>query len=122
MERARTVALCIAISVVSGVLLYGAYGLAHPPYSDYEIKASIVDTWQVEAFFTFVLLLTTALVALLSLVSRWRSADRRIRCLSALAVFLCISSGALLIYSHIVLTERTTRLTGQSFGGFYGLF
>jgi cytochrome bd-type quinol oxidase subunit 1 len=121
-ERARTAALYIAISVASGVLVYAAYALAHPPYSDYEIKASIVDTWRVEAFFTFVLLVAISFVVLLSLVFCWRSPERRIRRLSALAVLLCISSSALLIYSHIVLTERTARLTGQSFGGFYGLF
>jgi cytochrome bd-type quinol oxidase subunit 1 len=122
MERGRTIALYIVVSVVSGVLVYAAYALVHPPYSDYQIKASIADTWQAEAFFTFVLLIAIALTALLSLVFRWRSGDRRIRRLSALAVLLCTSSSALLIYSHIVLTERTTRLTGQSFGGFYGLF
>ena len=122
MERAQTQALYIAISVVSGVLVYGAYALLHPAYSDYEIKASIVDTWQAEAFFTSVLLGAVALVAFVSLMFLWRSADRRIRRLSALAVLLCISSSGLLIYSHIVLTERTMRLTGQSFEGFYGLF
>src|SRR5688572_29572502 len=102
MKRGHTVALYVAISVLSGLCIYGAYALFNPPYSDYEIKASIVDTWQVEALITVVLLVAIAFAALLSLVFRWRSGDRQIRRLSALAVLLCISSGGLLIYSHIV--------------------
>jgi cytochrome bd-type quinol oxidase subunit 2 len=122
MDRARTATLYLTISMLLAVCLYGGYTALHPPYSDYEIKASIVDTWQVAAFSTLVLLITVALFAVLSLGLGYWNGDRRTRRLSVVAVFLSISAYGLLLYSHVALTERTMRLTGQSPGGFYGLF
>jgi hypothetical protein len=119
---ARAAGLWIAISMLLVVCAYGAYISWHPPYSDYEIKASIVDTWQVEALFTFALLVAVGFLALLSVALGWRSSHLLLRRLSVLAVLLSAASGVLLLYSHISLTERAVQLTGQSFGGFYGLF
>jgi hypothetical protein len=94
----------------------------NPPYSDQEIRASIVDTWEADALFTFAALAGIAVVTALSLALAYRSEERLVRRLAVLAVFLAMSSSALVLYSHIALTERTTRLTGHSFGPLYGLF
>ena len=122
MERARTTVQFIAVSVLAAVCIYAVYELFHPPFSDQEIKASVVDTWEVGALSTVALIIGIAIVGMTSLALRIGTVDQSVRRLSVIAVILSIASIAILFYSHIALTERTTQLTGQTFGRFYGLF
>jgi len=92
-----------------------------PPYTDEQIKASLVDTWQVEAFTTMSLLVWFGASIALAAVFWYRAKDGSTRTLAVLAVLLAFAAGVATTSNHILLTTRTTVLTGQSFGGFYGL-
>ncbi len=63
-----------------------------------------------------VVLAVGALSALLS----WRGSPLAKR-LSVGSVALSLATVGLLVLSHAALTERTTKLTGQEFGGILGL-
>jgi hypothetical protein len=101
--------------------LYGSISLAWSPYTDQQIRSSIVDTWEPEATVTSVflgaLLVCLALCVWLGIRSR-KPTDR---VLSALASALTLAGMGLVLASHAALTIRVTRLTGQTFGTFYGL-
>lgn len=122
MGRARAAVLSTAVSVLAIMCVYGIYSAVSPAYTDQEIRASIVDTWEVHAFFTSAALVGIALVTVISFGVAYRSGQQLPRRLAVLAVILSLSSSALILYSHISLTERTTRLTGHAFGPFCGLF
>ena len=122
MNTLRAPLLYVAVAVLAVMCLYGAYTVVNPAFSDQEIRASIVDTWQAHALFTFFALIGITIVGVLAVALAFSTREQLVRRLAVLAVLLAASSSALVLYSHIALTERTTRLTGQSFGYFYGLF
>ena len=121
MQQARTVALGILIAL----LLLGAAAAIHdyfvPPYSDREIRESIVDTWEVEAFGAASALVLMGSAIALALRLAYRSKGTLSRRMAAVAVALAASAAMLTLLNHITLTKRTSQLTGQSFGAFYGL-
>jgi hypothetical protein len=121
MEQVRVVLLSIVLALVALLCAYGAHDFFFPPYTDAEIELSFVDTWEVSALITALALVLLAPLTLLSALLRWGGSALAKR-LSSISLALAIVAGGLLIASHIALTERTTRLTGQDFGGFYGLF
>jgi hypothetical protein len=120
MPRLRTTVLFLIIIAILGVGALGVIGLLSPPYTDQQIRASLVDTWEAEAWSVSaaLFLLFCAVVVSLALAYRGSSFTRR---LSAAAVFSAISAGAIVLVGHIVLTRHVTQLTGQTFGAFYGL-
>lgn len=122
MERARTAAQYIVVTVLLLACIYALFGLLHSPYSDQQIMASIVDTWEAEAIGTVALAVAVVVVAAVSLALARRAPNRSVRRLGRIALVLSVAAVGLLCYSHIALTERTSRLTGQAFGAFYGLF
>src|SRR5438874_327055 len=115
MDRARSAVQYMAVISLAAACVYAIYGVLYPPFSDSEIKASIVDTWQAHALFTFAMFVAIAVIAMASLAFRFGSVDRVVRRLNIVALALSIACIALLLYSHVALTERTTQITGQTF-------
>ena len=105
---------------LAGVLAYAIHEALFPSFTDAAISASIVDTWQVEALVT-VLLLGLLVIALSIAVVLGRVTSHLQRRLARGAVVLALVCGGVVVANHIALTNRVATLTGQSFGGFYGL-
>src|SRR5689334_15715183 len=105
-------------AVVAGLLV--VFSISAPSYTDAEIVASVVDTWEVSAMATIALLVLCAVCLAWSAVAAVRSigAVRRIAVIGAVA---SLAAGTAVLHEHIVLTGRVAQLTGQSFGHFYGL-
>jgi hypothetical protein len=121
MERLRVALLAAFVAVAAIAFAFAGYGKLSPAFTDLEIQASFVDTWGVHALFTLgssALLLACALFSILLGLGASRTAKR----LAVVSAGLAGVAVVLLIATHIELAERTTRLTGQTFGGFYGLF
>jgi len=122
MNSVRVPILFLVIGLLLVIGGFGVYTVLNPPYTDQEIlNSGVVDAWEPEAIVTFALLFVLAVIGVFCIALTYRS-NRLTRRLAALAVFLCVFSGALFLSSHAALTERTTRLTGQTFGPLYGLF
>jgi len=122
MARARAAVLYAAVAALLLACLYGGYAVTSTPYSDQELRASIVDTWQAQALFTLVVLAGIAALTALSVAVAYGTRDRVVRRLRLLAILLSITSAALVFSGHMALTERATLITGHSFGFLYGLF
>ena len=120
MHRLRTASLLAIIAMLLVVGGFAVWGLLNPPYTDQQIQASLVDTWEVEAWSTTALLVLLAIAVAMAIALAYRGANLTRR-LSVLVVLAAVVVGALLCSSHIALTNRVTQLTGQTFGGFYGL-
>ena len=101
--------------------LQAAVGVFHPPYSDAELQGSLVDTWEVHAWWTILVVGLTSVVALLASPLAVWGREPQTRRFARLIISLCVAACILAITSHALLTNRTTRLTGQTFGRFYGL-
>ena len=113
----------LLLTIIAMLLVVGGLAvndLLNPPYTDQQIQASLVDTWEAEAWRTMALLIFLAIAAVLSTALTYRShaLPRRLSILSVLVAFLV---GALAFSNHAALTNRVTQLTGQTFGSFYGL-
>ena len=121
MTRLREVALVYLVVILAIVCILAVYEIFFPPYTDAQIQASFVDTWEVHALGTAAILLLVLMAAVVAPALAW-GCSRLGKKLAVVSVALAGTSAALLITSHAALTERTTALTGQSFGGFYGLF
>lgn len=90
------------------------------PYSDQEL-IELVDSWEVYAGFTIlVLVLMTGVAAVSTAAAVWKG-DRRRRRLALATLVVAVAAAGLQTWSHAALTKRTTRVSGQTFGGFYGL-
>jgi hypothetical protein len=98
--------------------LLGALAMLLQPYSDEAIRQSLVDTYEPSAWN----LIGICVLALLSigcaLVARITSQKPARRRLALLQVGVMLASIGLAAYGHHRLMQRTTQLTGQTFGGF----
>jgi hypothetical protein len=94
---------------------------SNPPFTDEQLAASLVDTWEVAAstlrVFVFVFL---GLGAICVVLAR-RATDARTRIAAYLAAVCSLLTIALFLRNHVVLTQRAADLTGQEFGPLYGL-
>ena len=122
MENVRTVSLYVVIALLVVACAFGIDALLNPPFTDREIQASIVDTWQVEAHVTATMLILFCLALILSGAFAFVSEKTSTRVLATIAGLLSLLAGAIQLYGHAVLTERAALLTGQTFGRIYGLF
>jgi hypothetical protein len=120
MYRIRTASLLAAIALSLSIGGYAVHELIHPVYSDAEIKASLVDTWEVEAWSVVLLSIVVVPVLLLG-ASLTRRGSRTSRHLAWATIALVVLAEGAVLANHVSLTERTTAITGQHFGGFYGL-
>lgn len=91
------------------------------PPSDDEIVRLGVEAWDGYAFFTTVIGVAVASLTVIMLGVAYLShhRGRRVALIGAAVGMLIIG---LALMNHILLTCRVTRLTGQTFGGFYGLW
>ena len=121
MTRLREIALVCLVVILAIVCILAGYESFFPPYTDAQIQENFVDTWEPHALGTAALLLLVLVAAVVSPALAW-GCSRFSKKLAAVSVALCATSTVLLVASHVSLTERTTALTGQTFGGFYGLF
>jgi hypothetical protein len=120
MTQLRVAILIGFIGLFAIIGVFAAYSLVFPPFTDAEIQQSFVDTWGVNAIITIVGLAVVLSAGGLSALLSWRGTSLTKR-LSIAAVMLSITAAGLLILAHAALTERTTKLTGQEFGGILGL-
>jgi len=88
------------------------------PYSDEDIRQSLVDTYDASAL-NFIAICIVALLGvgcgLLARVASKTPIRRRVALLQVGVMLAAIVSAA---YGHHRLMQRTTQLTGQTFGGF----
>ena len=120
MSELREVLLVTIAGLLAISLLVFAYLFLGQTFTDAEIQESIVDSWEVNATLTAIALAIVIPLGLLAVPLLWRPTLLAKRLAIACAA-LCILNVALLVGNHAVLTERTTRLTGQHFGGALGL-
>ena len=120
MGKKREILLILLCLLLFAAGFFAVNELTNSPYSDAQIRESLVDTWQANAIFTmfaFALLLFSIVSAAVLGFRHTRTAKR----LSITAISAPIAIASILVVSHAKLTERTTGLTGQEFGRFYGL-
>ena len=114
------VSLLLVIVALGGFAL-GVYEWVVPPYSDQEIRDAMVDTWETYAWSTLFCICVLGVVAIVAGVVAIFVRRRDIRLTAAAAIALAVG-GALMAYrNHAARTDRTTALTGQTFGRFNGL-
>jgi hypothetical protein len=113
--------LASLIAFLTGVLCFAAHDYFYPPFTDAQIKASFVDTWEAHAVGSVAILILVLFATCISAALAW-GATRLAKRLAGTALALGFADAVLLFASHASLTARTTALTGQTFGGFYGLF
>jgi len=121
MTALRVAAMSPLTLVAFVACVWGVHEWVSPPFTDAEIRDSFVDTWEPSAWMTLLALSVLGCIFLVSLVALAFARQRPTRVMTIATVTLSIG-GALLSYrNHVALTERTTALTGQTFGRFHGL-
>ena len=120
MTKIREVILVSFSGLLAFACAFAIYSLIFPPFTDAEIQQSLVDTWGVNAIITTAGLAVALLAIALSALLSWRG-TRVAKLLFITSATLSAATASLLILGHATLTERTTRLTGQEFGGILGL-
>ena len=93
----------------------------NPPFTDAQLQASLVDTWEVAASTLRVFAFVFLGLGVICVVLARRATDARTRIAAYLAAVCCLLVIALFLRNHIVLTQRAAGLTGQDFGPVYGL-
>jgi len=121
MSYLRHSLLIASMAFLAGVFCFAVDVYFYPPFTDAEIKASFVDTWEAHAVGSVAILILVMLATCISAALAW-SATRLAKRLAGTALALGFADAVLLVASHVSLTERTTALTGHAFGSFYGLF
>jgi hypothetical protein len=120
MANIREVILVSFAGLLAFACAFSIYSLIFPPFTDAEIQQSLVDTWGVNAIITTAGLAVALPAVALSALLSWRG-TRLAKRLFITSVMLSAATAGLLVLAHATLTERTTRLTGQEFGGILGL-
>lgn len=120
MTELRELTIAIFAGLAACICAFAIYSLLIPPFTDAEIQQSFVDTWEVNAVITAVALVVVLATGALSALLSWRG-SRLAKRISIAGVVLSVSAAGFLILSHSALTERTTQITGQEFGGMLGL-
>jgi hypothetical protein len=110
------------IAILALLCLQGAVGLVVPPYSDQELARSIVDTWEVNAYWTLMAIGFSAFVAFCSALPAFWGYERATRTFARWILALSVSAAVLAYTSHAALSVRVTHLTGQTFSRGHGLF
>ena len=120
--RHALVALLLGFLLLSiSVIWLGIQDLLNPPFTDNQIADSLVDTWDPEAIVAFAILALLVIGLGLSVFGAYRAGPGRVRHLAIASIVLAFVASGITLQNHAALTQRTTRLTGQSFGGFFGL-
>jgi hypothetical protein len=122
MHQVRTITLAVLILLLILACANAIHGFVSPPYTDQQIQASVVDTWQVEALTTTVAIALSTASILFALLLAYKSTSAVEHRLAAAAVVFAVSVAAVTVFNHVALNKRVGQLTGQSFARFYGLF
>ena len=105
-------------AVIVSVALLCALVSVTESYSDEQVRQSLVDTYEGSAW-NFVAVCLFALLGIgCAVLARVASHSRTRRHVDLLQIALMIVSIGVAAYEHHRLMQRTTALTGQTFGGF----
>jgi hypothetical protein len=111
----------IAIFIIAGALaIEGAWQVLVPPFSDAQVAASLVDTWQPHAVFTNVVLVLL-FFAICFVVAVQMLGGPKLRGLAYAALVALSIAGGTQVAGHIALSHQVTRVTGQALGPMCGL-
>ena len=111
--------LTVLVATAFVAIVNGVWQILSPPYSDAQIAASLVDTWQPHAFVTGVVL---ALLFVAGCVAAFcLFASRHLRRTSWVALLAIVLAICTQFAGHVLLSHQATRVTGQTFGALYGL-
>ena len=121
MKALRVASMAPLTLVALVACIWGLHEWVSPPFTDAEIRDSFVDTWEPSVQMTLLELVILGGILLIALVVLVFARQRPIRVIAIATVALALGGVMLSYRNHIVLTERTTALTGQTFGRFYGL-
>jgi hypothetical protein len=94
-------------------LMLGVREWLQPPFTDQQIRDSLVDTWEVAASTVPVFAFSFLGLAGIAVVLARRAPDARARRVAWLAAGLCLLTLAVVFRNHLVLTQRASALTGQ---------
>jgi uncharacterized membrane protein YozB (DUF420 family) len=121
MSRAVLMLLWVLVVLEAGATAIALKELIVPGLTDYQIRSSVVDTWEVSAVWTTFVAAFSITVLVGALLVRLRSNNKQLRQVAAAAITSSVAALVLTIAGHAILTHRTESLTGQMFGLFYGL-
>lgn len=121
MKALRIFALAPLTLIALLGLVWGGHDWLAPPFTDQEIRDSLVDTWEPSAWVTQLVLMALGTVALVSLLVLLFARQRASPSITIVTLMIALMAVWLAYRNHVVLTERTTALTGQTFGKFHGL-
>ncbi len=102
-------------------LALGFYEWTNPPFTDEQIRASTVHTWEVAASTTRVFTFVFLGLGLICVVLARKADTATARRIATIAAAACAITLMVFLRNHIVLTQRTAVLTGQDFGPLHGL-
>ncbi len=114
----------VQIARVAAIAVIGlvAIQLSSQSYTDAQIAASFVDTWEVTALCTTATIVVAILGIAAGVLAFYLEHTRHRSRASAVPVTVCLVGAAMVQASHAALTNRVTQITGQSFSGIWGLF
>lgn len=102
-------------------LALGFYEWANPPFTDEQLRASTVNTWEVAASTTRVFAIVFLGLGLICVVLARKAEVASSRLAASLAVAACAVTLLVFLRNHIELTQRAAALTGTEFGPSFGL-
>jgi hypothetical protein len=121
MAAPRIVAIAPLTAIALLGCIWGVYEWFVPPFTDQEIRDSFVDTWEPSAWATLAALAVLGGVTVISLSILPFARRRGTRTIAIATLVMSVAAGLLVYRNHVALTDRTTALTGQTFGRFHGL-
>jgi uncharacterized membrane protein YozB (DUF420 family) len=103
-------------------LALGLRELSQPPFTDEQLKASLVNTWEVATSTTRVFAIVFLGLGAISVVLARKATEARVRLVAYAAAVACLATLMVYLRNHVVLTQRAAGLTGEELGPLYGLF
>jgi hypothetical protein len=103
-------------------LLLGIFEWLRPPFTDGQLRASLVDTWEVARSTTRVFMVVFLGLGSICLALAGRASETMARYVAIGAAAASLATLLLYLRNHIVLTQRAAALTGEDLGPFFGMF
>lgn len=102
-------------------LMLGLRELSHPPFTDEQLKASLVNTWEVATSTTRVFAVVFLGLGAICVVLARKATEGTTRVVAYAGAAACLFTVMVYLRNHIELTQRAAELTGQEFGPLHGL-
>lgn len=115
----RVIPWLVLMFAAAGLVL-GIYEWTDPPFSDQQIKASTLHTWEVATSTTRVFGIVFLGLGFVC-VALARKAEDAARLVAYAAAVACLVALMIFVRNHIELTQRAAGLTGEEFGPLFGL-